>query len=99
MILVWGFFFGLHLLLLGYLVYKSGYFPRLLGALLMLSSFGYLIESYGKFMAPQYAELFSSIVLVLGVLGELPFTIYLLWKGINVEKWEERMSASTQNNF
>jgi len=99
MILVWGFFFGLHLLLLGYLVYKSGYFPRLLGALLVLSSFGYLIESYGKFMAPQYAELFSTIVLVLGVLGELPFTVYLLWKGINVEKWEERLSAPVRNNF
>lgn len=99
MILVWGFFFGLHLLLLGYLVYKSGYFPRLLGALLVLSSFGYLIESYGKFMAPQHAELFSTIVQVLGVLGELPFTIYLLWKGINVEKWDERASAPAQNNF
>lgn len=99
MILVWGFFFGLHLLLLGYLVYKSGYFPRLLGALLVLSSLGYLIESYGKFMAPQYAELFSTIVLALGVLGELPFTIYLLWKGINVEKYEERVSAPAQNNF
>jgi hypothetical protein len=99
MILVWGFFFGLHLLLLGYLVYKSGYFPWLFGALLVLSSFGYLIESYGKFMAPQHAELFSTIVLVLGVLGELPFTIYLLWKGINVEKYEERVSASALNNF
>jgi hypothetical protein len=99
MILVWGFFFGLHLLLLGYLVYKSGYFPRLLGALLVLSSFGYLIESYGKFMAPQSAELFSTIVLVLGVLGELPFTVYLLWKGINVEKWEERVSEPARNNF
>jgi hypothetical protein len=99
MILVWGFFFGLHLLLLGYLVYRSGYFPRLLGALLVLSSLGYLIESYGKFMVPQYAELFSTIVLVLGVLGELPFTVYLLWKGINVEKWEERVSEPARNNF
>jgi hypothetical protein len=50
-------------------------------------------------MAPQSAELFSTIVLVLGVLGELPFTVYLLWKGINVEKWEERVSEPARNNF
>src|SRR5829696_449415 len=42
--LIWGTFFGLHTLLLGYLVYKSGYFPRVLGLLLLLSSFGYLID-------------------------------------------------------
>jgi len=89
-ILVWGFFFGLHLLLLGYLVYKSGYFPRLLGILLILSSVGYLIESYGTFLAPQYADLYATIVLALGILGELPFTIYLLWKGLNIDKWKER---------
>ena len=76
LILVWGFFFGLHLLLLGYLVYKSGYFPRLLGILLILSSAGYFIESYGTFLAPQYAEVYATIVLALGILGELPFTIY-----------------------
>ena len=95
MVLVWGFTFGLHLLLLGFLVYKSGYFPRILGILLILSSAGYLIESYGTFVAPQYAELYATVVLALGVLGELPFTVYLLWKGLNVEKWEERALESS----
>lgn len=94
LILVWGFTFGLHLLVLGFLVFKSGYFPRILGILLILSSLGYFIESYGTFLAPQYADLYATIVLALGVLGELPFTIYLLWKGLNIEKWKERVVES-----
>jgi hypothetical protein len=88
--LVWGLFFGLNLLLLGYLVYKSGYFPKILGILLVLASFGYLLQSYGIFLVPQYKELLDAIVMVLAVPGELAFTIYLLWKGINFEKWKKR---------
>jgi Domain of unknown function (DUF4386) len=91
--LVWGFFFGLNLVLLGILVYKSGYFPKILGILLALASFGYLIQSYGVFLVPQYKQLLDTIVMVLAVPGELVFTVYLLWKGINVEKWEKRELA------
>jgi len=41
-ILVWGLIFGFHLLLLGYLVYKSGFWPKFLGILLLLASVGYI---------------------------------------------------------
>jgi hypothetical protein len=91
--LVWGFFFGLHLILLGYLVYKSGYFPKILGGLLMFAAFGYLLQSYGIFLVPQYKELLDAIVMIAAVPGELAFTIYLLWKGLNFEKWEKRSLA------
>ena len=69
--LVWGTFFGLHLLVLGYLVFRSGYFPRVLGLLLALSALGYLIDSFGNFLLPRYEELFASVVLVLAIPGEL----------------------------
>ena len=95
-ILIWGFLFGLHLLLLGYLVYKAGYFPRILGILLMLASIGYLLQSYGAFVLPQYDELLSTVVLVLAIPGELALAIYLLWKGVNVELWEKRALLSSQ---
>jgi hypothetical protein len=93
-ILVWGLVFGFHLLLLGYLVYKSGFWPRILGILLLLASLGYLAQSYGHFLAPQYDDLLSTIVLVMTIPGELAFTVWLLWKGINVERWEERALES-----
>jgi hypothetical protein len=90
MILVWGLIFGFHLLLLGYLVYKSGFWPRILGILLLLASLGYLAQSYGHLLAPQYDDLLATIVLVLAVPGELAFTLWLLINGVNVERWEER---------
>jgi hypothetical protein len=39
-------FFGLHLLVLGYLVFKSGYIPRILGVLVIIASWGYLIPCF-----------------------------------------------------
>lgn len=88
-ILIWGFFFGFHLLLLGYLVAKSGYFPRLVGILLALGGIGYLLESFGIFIVPQYSGLLSTIVLILAVPSELVFSVWLLWKGIDVGQYEE----------
>ena len=51
--LIWGMFFALHLLVLGYLVYKSGYFPRMLGILLVVASSGYFIDSFGTVLLPE----------------------------------------------
>jgi hypothetical protein len=93
MILVWGLIFGFHLLLLGYLVYKSGFWPRILGILLVIGSLGYLAQSYGHLLWPQYDDILATIVLV-AVPAELAFTVWLLWKGVDVEKWEERALAS-----
>lgn len=89
MIIIWGLIFGFHLLLLGYLVYRSGFMPRILGILLIIGAAGYLAQSYGHIIVPQYDEILSTVVIVLSIPGELAFTVYLLWKGLNVEKWEE----------
>lgn len=93
-ILVWGVAFGFHLLLLGYLVYKSGFWPRILGILLLLAGLGYLAQSYGHMLAPQYDELLVTIVIAAAVPGELAFTLWLLIRGVNVERWEERTHES-----
>jgi hypothetical protein len=90
MVLVWGMFFGLHLMLLGYLVYRSGFWPRVLGILLLLASLGYLVQSYGHILAPRYDGTLSAAVVLLAVPGELAFAIWLLWKGVDVERWEQR---------
>jgi hypothetical protein len=89
-IIIWGLIFGFHLLLLGYLVYRSGFWPRVLGILLLIGAAGYLLQSYGHLLAPQYDDILSTVVIVLSIPGELAFTIWLLWKGVNVERWEER---------
>lgn len=45
------FLFGLHLLLLGYLAYRSGYIPRVLGVLLLISGLGYATDSFGAVLS------------------------------------------------
>jgi len=91
-VLIWGLFFGLHLFVLGYLVYKSGYIPRFLGVLLIIASLCYLIQSFGNILLPKYEEIFAAIGF-LSIL-ELAFPLWLLIKGVNVEKWEKRALES-----
>jgi Domain of unknown function (DUF4386) len=45
------FLFGLHLLLIGYLAYRSGYVPRLLGVLIAISGLGYATDSLGAVLS------------------------------------------------
>jgi hypothetical protein len=81
-------FFGLHCLLLGYLVYRSGYLPGILGILLMVAGIGYLVDSFANFLLPDYndyATVFLVIVAVPALLAEVPLCLWLLWKGANVK--------------
>jgi hypothetical protein len=74
-------FFGLFLLPLGYLVYKSGLFPRVLGAILMVGCGGYLAGVAATYASPA---LESNLALTMGVIGglaELSFVLWLLFMG------------------
>ena len=77
-------FFGVHLLFLGYLAIKSTIFPKPISVLLIIASLGYLIDSSAKLIYSgyeNYRSLFETGVLFTGVVGELSFTIWLLYKG------------------
>jgi hypothetical protein len=87
MVHVWGLFFALHLAILGWLVYRSGFMPKFLGRLLVIASIGYVFESFGAIVAPAAAGFLSALVIVLSVPGELAFAIWLVAKGVNEEKW------------
>jgi hypothetical protein len=96
--LIWGTFFSLHLFVLAILLFKSGYFPRFLGLLFVFASLGYLIDSFGHFLLPEYTEIYTWIVWAT-VPAELVFAFWLLIKGVDVEKWEERALESAQNIY
>lgn len=70
-------FFGLHLLILGYLVYKSGFVPKIMGILLIVASAGYLVDAFGKFLLPNY----DATIAMFTFIGELIFMFWLLLKG------------------
>src|SRR5215213_4311482 len=87
---IWEAFFGLHLAVLGYLIFSSGYFPRILGVLMVFAALGYLTHSYGSWLYPNYAETLASVVGFTAIIGELPFFLWLAIKGVNVQRYNER---------
>jgi hypothetical protein len=76
-------FFGLWLLPLGYLAYKSGRFPRALGILLMAGCFGYLADLLAKFLFPSFAPQLLPLVVLPAAVAEFWMVGYLLVKGLN----------------
>ena len=82
-------FFGLWLLPLGILVYKSGFFPRLLGILLVVACAGYLADVVIFTLFPAVDLVLSEFTFI----GELLLLFWLLVKGVNVEQWETQALA------
>ncbi len=89
-ILITGIFWGLWLFPMGYLVFKSGYIPRIIGVLLMIGCFGYLIDSFMAFLFPNFGVSIAQFTFV----GEVLLPLWLLIRGVNVERWEKRVLES-----
>ena len=70
-------FFGLHLFVLGYLVFRSGYLPKILGILVIVSSLGYLIDNIGIILSSDYVVIIGNITFIF----EIIFAIWLVLKG------------------
>ena len=83
-IYVWQLFFGMHLVALGYMIIKSDLFPRILGWMMFVGSFGYSIQGLANVMHIENAVLTYAIIGLLTVvtIGELAFAFWLLIKGI-----------------
>ena len=70
--------FGLHLLLLGYLIFKlSGYIPKILGVLVIIAGLGYMIDSFGKLLSPNY----DANIALFTFIGEVLLILWLFIKG------------------
>jgi hypothetical protein len=81
-----------HVLILGYLIYQSGYFPKALGILFIAAGFGYLFDTIGILLVPSYTTTPGLIATIIAV-AEISFPIWLLIKGVNVEQWKQRELA------
>ena len=85
-----GIFWGLWLFPMGYLVFRSGFLPKILGILLIIGCFGYLVDSFSAFLFPN-----SGVNVALFTFwGEVLFPLWLLIKGVSVEQWEKRARVS-----
>jgi hypothetical protein len=70
--------FGLHLLGLGYLLFRSAHFPGFLGVLVAISGGGYLVDSFGTVLVPDYALNIGAFTFV----GEALLIFWLFWRAI-----------------
>jgi hypothetical protein len=77
--------FGVWLLPLGYLVFKSGFLPKILGILLIVDFFGLLIYVCQRFLLPDYG-IIAYPCWVMGFIAEVSLTLWLLIKGVKVQK-------------
>jgi hypothetical protein len=78
-------FWGLWLIPLGILVYKSGFIPKALGVLLIVGCFGHLISFFSIFLFPGYSTILTPIGDTVTI-GELPVFLWLLIKGVKDQR-------------
>ncbi|MGO9083116.1 MAG: DUF4386 domain-containing protein [Streptosporangiaceae bacterium] len=91
-------FFGLWLLPLGYLVIKSGYFPRVLGVLLIIGCFSYVADLVAQIAAPGLGATIAPIVVAPAGIAELSFMLWLLVKGARVPAPEAGAPAMSRRS-
>jgi len=82
-------FFGFYCLLIGYLIFRSTFLPRILSALMVFAGLGWL-----TFLWPPLANHLSPYVFIPGMLGEGALTVWLLAKGVNAQRWTEQAGAA-----
>jgi len=82
-------FVGFYCLLIGYLIFRSTFLPRILGVLMAFGGLGWL-----TFLSPPLADYLSPYNLAPGILGEGSLTLWLLVVGVNVQGWKEQASTA-----
>lgn len=80
-------FYGLDEMLAGYLIFRSGFLPRIIGLLLALSGFCYFTDGFLSFIAPSLQERLLPYLLFPCLPGEGSLALWLTFVGLNVEKW------------
>jgi len=88
-------FFGLQCVLVGCLIVRSTFLPRILGVLLALGGLSYVISSLANFLAPAFGARLAPFIVPAAILGEGSLTLWLLLMGVNAQRWNEQASAAT----
>ena len=87
-------FFGCACLINGYLIFKSGYLPKLIGVLIQVAGLCYLINSLLGLLEPAAAKI---LFIIPCLVAELSFCLWLIVKGVNVDKWQQKVNALQVN--
>jgi hypothetical protein len=82
---------GFYCLLIGYLVFRSSFLPRILGALMAFAGLGWL-----TYLSLPLVNHLSPYNLASAILAELSLMLWLLVLGVNVQRWREQASAAAE---
>jgi len=88
-------FFAGYCLVMGYLIFRSGYLPKTLGLLLQIAGLCYLTNSFAMVLAPEFAGRIFPAILAPAFIGELSLALWLALKGVDAVK-VERAGAKLQ---
>jgi hypothetical protein len=87
-------FFGFDIILMAYLVFRSGFLPKAIGVLLAIDGVAYLLYSFADFLAPGFAGNLVPWIQFPALLGEGSLCVWLLVVGVDVERWTKVASAA-----
>lgn len=82
-------FFGPYCLLIGYLIFRSKFMPRVLGILMAFAGLGWL-----AILSPTVGHFLSTYIEVLGIFAEASLMLWLVVMGVNVQRWREQACAA-----
>ena len=88
-------YFGFQCGTVGYLIARSGFMPKVIGILLAIGGSFYVISSFATFLALPAGSMLSQAVVPAAFIGEGSTTLWLLFRGVDVEKWRQRAGSST----
>lgn len=83
-------FYGVASIIRGYLIYRSTYIPRFVGVLLMIVGVAFILKNLTLVLAPAYSW---DLLLLPAPLAIVALTVWFLWKGVDVQKWNARVLA------
>ena len=86
-------FFGCFCIVIGFLIFRSGYLPKAIGVLMQIAGVCYMTNSFALFLAPRVANRLFPAILVPAFIAELSFCLWLLIKGVDAERWNEWQRA------
>jgi hypothetical protein len=83
-------FFGVEILIVGHLIRRSGFFPKVVGSLMQLAGLCYLVNSFSMILSPPLQGMLFPFILLPSLIGESTFCLWLLIKGVDAQAWARR---------
>jgi hypothetical protein len=84
-------FFGVECVILGYLIFRSRYMPRVIGVLMQIAGVCYVINSFALLLSPPLSTRLFPAILIPSLIAELSLALWLLARGVGVDKWDQHV--------